>query len=52
MNDISVNDLTVRQVRQLLTQVESQDMTVRDLRAALFVMDDQETLAHTVLPQV
>ncbi|MCX4355882.1 MAG: hypothetical protein OSJ43_06610 [Oscillospiraceae bacterium] len=34
--------MTVRELRQLLTEVENQEMTVKELRAILFEQEDQD----------
>lgn len=39
-------EMTIRELRQLLTDVDNQGMTVRELRALLFAEDDQEQEAN------
>ena len=40
--------MTIRELRQALTNVDNQDMTIRELRALLFEEEDQEQEADTV----
>lgn len=34
--------MTIRQLRQMLTEVDNQEMTIRELRAALFEQQEQD----------
>lgn len=34
--------MTMRELRQMLTEVENQNMTVKELRAILFEVEDQD----------
>ncbi|MCX4356999.1 MAG: hypothetical protein OSJ43_12390 [Oscillospiraceae bacterium] len=34
--------MTVRELRQMLTEVENQEMTVKELRAILFEQEEQD----------
>ena len=40
--------MTIRELRQVLTDVDNQDMTIRELRALLFEEEDQEQEANLV----
>lgn len=52
MTTATAADVTVRHLRQLLTDVSNQDLTVRELRTILFHLDDQDQPAGRVLPYV
>lgn len=45
----TTDDITVRQMRNLLFDVSNQEMTVRELRSLLFAEDDQERYAREVI---
>lgn len=34
--------MTIRELRQVLTEIDNQNMTVKELRAILFAQDDQD----------
>ena len=34
--------MTIRELRQVLTEIENQNMTVKELRAILFEQEDQD----------
>lgn len=40
--------MTIRELRQVLTDVDNQEMTIKELRALLFEEEDQEQEANAV----